>query len=277
MCGYFAWDEGGWLHRIGFVDIGGASVLHVVGGLAALAGAVIAGPRSGKYNRDGSSNLIPGHSVPMASVGVLLIFAGWLPYMLAASALHGGTSRVALNVVLCASAAAIVAVIVSHARYGKPDIMLTYSGLLGGLVAITAAGGLLSPIAAVVTGAIAGVIVPSATVAIDLIWKIDDPAGSIAAHALGGAWGILALAIFYPAQAWGEKLRFLGVELLGLIVMAIFALIASAALFLILKQTVGLRLHDDAEYDGTDLAEHDLNAYPDFQQTMIKSYHLREA
>src|SRR5439155_26500874 len=122
-----------------------------------------------------------------------------------------------------------------------------------------------------------GLIVPTATVMIDLVWKIDDPTGGVAVHALGGAWGIVALAIFYPAQTWSDKFRFIGVELLGLIVIALIAVVASGSLFLLLKHTVGLRLHEDAEYDGTDLAEHDLNAYPDFLQTMIKSHHLREA
>jgi Amt family ammonium transporter len=121
------------------------------------------------------------------------------------------------------------------------------------------------------------VIVPIATVQLDLVWKIDDPVGGVSIHVLGGAWGTIAAGIFVPAATYGEKFRDVGVQLLGLIVIAALALALSLAVFTILKKTVGLRLSEDAEWDGVDLFEHDLNAYPDFQQTMIKSYHLREA
>ena len=288
----WAWRYG-WLQRLGFVDVAGASVIHVAGGLCAAAAAVLVGARTGKYNRDGSSNFIPGHSAPMASVGVMLTFAGWAPYVLAATLLPYITpgalrltstfdptftaGRAALNVVLAAAAGTIVAAVVTRAKYGKPEIMLTYAGLLGALVAISAAGGAVSSVAAVVTGAVAGVLVPVATVRLDLVWKIDDPVGGLAIHVLGGAWGTLAAGIFIPAATYGEKLRDIGVQLLGLAVIAALALAPSLALFALLKKTVGLRLTEDAEWDGVDLAEHDLNAYPDFQQTMIKSYHLREA
>ena len=276
VAGRWAWH--GWLLDLGFIDIAGASVIHVAGGLCAAAGAVLVGPRSGKYNRDLSSNFIPGHSAPMASVGVMLMLAGWAPYVLAASALHATlTARAGINVLLAASAGTLVAVLFTKAKYGKPEIMLAYAGLLGALVAITAGGGAISSIAAVVIGAVAGVIVPWATVHLDLVRKIDDPAGGIAVQVVGGAWGLLAAAVFIPASTWTDKLRDLGVAVLGLLTIAALALTLSLAAFALLKKTVGLRLGEDAEYDGTDLAEHDLNAYPDFQQTMIKSYHLREA
>jgi Amt family ammonium transporter len=155
--------------------------------------------------------------------------------------------------------------------------MLTYGGLLGGLVAIAASSGAVHSISAVVIGAVAGVIVPTATVMLDLIWKIDDPAGGVAAHAIGGAWGTLAAGIFTPGIGLLDKLQHLGVQALGLLIFAAIAMGASFALFMALKRFTALRFSEDAEYDGADLAEHDLNAYPDFQQTMIKSYHLREA
>jgi Amt family ammonium transporter len=278
ICGHWVWDDAGWLRRMGFWDVGGASVLHVVGGIFAAAGAVIVGPRQGKYNTDRSANFIPGHSVPMASLGVMLMLAGWLPYLMAAGALHGGAGgSPPLKALIAASAGAIVAVLVSNARYGKPDIMLTYSGLLGALVSISAAGGAISGIGALAIGAVAGLVVPIMTVILDLIIKIDDPAGGIAVHAIGGAWGVIAIGLFIPAASAGEKLKLIGVQILGLIVIAIVAAAFAVGLYLLLKATVGLRLHEDAEYDGADLAEHDINAYPDFQQTMIKSYHLREA
>jgi Amt family ammonium transporter len=206
------------------------------------------------------------------------MLAAWAAYIAGASALHGGvTGRIGLNVFLAASAGAVVALLVSHARYGKPDLMLTYSGLLGGLVAICGGGGAVSTVAAVSTGAIAGFIVPSMTVVMDLRWKIDDPSGLVAVHVFAGAWGTLAVGLFAPSVTLGERIKQLGIQALGMFLIATIAAAFSAVLFIALRAMVGLRLSDDAEYDGTDLAEHDLNAYPDFQQTMIKSYHMREA
>ncbi|MEA2709473.1 MAG: ammonium transporter, Amt family, partial [Phycisphaerales bacterium] len=136
----WAWNDG-FLQRNGFIDVAGASVIHVTGGLFAAAGAVVVGARSGKYNRDLSSNFIPGHSAPMASVGVMLMLAGWVPYVLAASAANGSVvGRAAINVILAAAAGTVVAALVTRAKYGKPEIMLTYSGLLGALVAVSASG-----------------------------------------------------------------------------------------------------------------------------------------
>jgi len=110
-----------------------------------------------------------------------------------------------------------------------------------------------------------------------LVWKIDDPAGGVAIHLIGGAWGVIAVGFFAPSRGWGDWARQVGVQALGLVVLAAIAFVAAIALFIALRKTIGLRLKEEAEYDGADLAEHDLNAYPDFQQTMIKSYHLREA
>jgi len=289
LAGRWAWN-GGWLQRMGFIDYAGASVIHVAGGMCAAAGAVLVGARTGKYNRDRSSNFIPGHSAPMASVGVMLMLAGWVPYVLAAMLVPDVRmqasqmmpepsllSHAAINVLLAAAAGTVVAVIVTHAKYGKPEIMLAYAGLLGALVAVSAVGGAVSTLAAVVIGAVSGALVPIATVQLDLVWKIDDPVGAVAIHVLGGAWGTIAAGIFVPAATYGEKIRDVGVQFLGLVVIAALSLGLSLATFAILKKTVGLRLSEDAEWDGVDLAEHDLNAYPDFQQTMIKSYHLREA
>ena len=272
----WAWD--GWLRRLGFIDHGGSAAIHLTGGLCAAVAAVLIGPRTGKYNRDGSSNFIPGHSAPMASVGVTLMLAGWTPYLLAASALNATLApRAGMNALLAAAAGTLVAVVFTRAKYGKPEIMLAYAGLMGALVAVSAGGGAVSTVGAVVTGAVAGAIVPLATVQLDLVWKIDDPVGAIAVHALGGAWGTLAAGVFVPAGTIAGKFRDVGVQLLGLAVIGALTLALSLAVFAILKRVTTVRLSEGDEWDGVDLAEHDLNAYPDFQQTMIKSYHLREA
>jgi Amt family ammonium transporter len=278
IAGQWAWN-GGWLQKqLGFYDAAGASVLHVTGGLAAAVAAVLIGPRTGKYNTDRSSNFIPGHSIPMLSVGAILVLAGWVPYLFAATSLTGGlTQQTAINVLLSGSAGTLTAIILSNARYGKPDVMLTYSGLLGGLVAITGCAGACNTISAVAIGTVAGVVVPTATVLIDLVYKIDDPAGGVAVHAVGGAWGTLAVGLFTPSAGVLDLLRQLGVQIVGLLVIATLAIGFSVMLLAFMRLSIRLRLTEDQEYDGTDLVEHDINAYPDFQQTMIKSYHLREA
>src|SRR6185312_2716041 len=246
--GHWAW--GGWLRQRGFVDIGGASVLHVVGGISALVGAIAVGARTGKYNRDGSTNFIPGHNMQAASVGVLLIAAAWVPYIAGASMLHGGLSaRLGLNVILAASAGAVVALAIGRARFGKADVTFTFAGLLGGLVAMTAGAGAVSTLAAVCTGAIAGFLVPTVMVAIEMRWKIDDPSGLAAIQLVGGAWGTLAVGLFSASARWNERLNGLGIQLLGLAAIALVAAAFAFPLFALLRSTVALRLDEDAEYE----------------------------
>ena len=272
---HWAWT--GWLHRLGYLDAAGAGVIHLAAGAAALAVAILIGPRTGKYNRDGSSNMIPGHSLPLASVGVLIMLVAWLPYVVAASAAHGGVGgRTAMNVVLAAAAGGLAALVASMVRYGKPDVLLIYSGLLGALVAVTGGANMMPTGGAVALGATAGLLVPYALVQIDLRFKVDDPTGAVAVHGVGGFLGTLAAGLFVFGSA-GEALRQVGIQVLGAAAIAALALLPTAALLLVLKATIGIRSREADEFDGLDLAEHDLNAYPDFQQTTIKSYHLREA
>ncbi len=174
-----------WLVSRGFVDEAGAIFIHVSAGLFAAVAAIAIGPRLGKYNRDGSTNVILGHNLPLASGGILLIFAMWIPYV-AGFASDGNVA--ALNAVLAAAAAVVAAAIYCVARYGRSDVFLVFAGLLGGLVAITAGADLLTSSQAVAIGAVAGIIVPYAVVKLDMFWKIDDPAGGIAIHCIGGIW-----------------------------------------------------------------------------------------
>jgi Amt family ammonium transporter len=222
--------------------------------------------------------MIPGHSVPLAGVGAMLILVGWVPYVagFAAQSIHGA-GHAAANVLLAAAAAGLAALLVARVRYGKPDVLLALLGLLGGLVSITAGAETVSTPGAVLTGAVAGLIVPTAAIVLDLFARIDDPAGTVAVHGVGGAWGVLAAGLFTPPGTAGNWLRLVGVQLLGLVAVAAWSGAISAGVWLALKATVGLRASEADEYDGLDLAEHDIGAYPDFQQTMIKSYHLREA
>lgn len=272
----WVWTHG-WLRKLGYHDLAGAGMIHLTGAVCAAVAAVLVGPRMGKYNRDGSSNAIPGHSVPLASVGMLIVLVGWLPYVLGFEGTLRATGMAGMNVLLAGAAGCVAAVAVSQMRYAKPDIHLALAGLLGGLVAISAAADTGWGIAAVIIGAVAGVIVPVAMVLLDLVWKVDDPTGAIAIHGVGAVWGILAAGLFTPVASIGAKFKLLGVQVLGLVVMAALAALVSGGVLWVMKRVVGLRSKEADEFDGLDLAEHDIGAYPDFQQTMIKSYHLREA
>jgi Amt family ammonium transporter len=261
-----------WLAHIGFIDEAGATYIHFSAGIAAAVIAVMLGPRLGKYNRDGSTNAVPGHNLPLATAGILLIFIMWIPYV-AGFAEYG--VRAALNSALAGSAGLLAASIYCKIFYGRQDVFLVYAGMLGGLVSITAGADCLIPISAVAAGAIAGVIVPYVVVRLDLIWKIDDPAGGIAIHGVGGFWAAIAIALFAPGTLSQRVGRLCG-EALALVIVAALTLAGAALIFLLIRATVGIRIREADEFDGLDLAEFDLNAYPDFQQTTIKSYHLRE-
>jgi Amt family ammonium transporter len=271
------WTRRGWLGpaHLGFVDAAGAAAIHLVPAICAATAAVFVGPRDGKYNHDGSSNMIPGHSVLMIMVSVMLTLIGWTPYLL--SLTSGATGELVLaNVVVAAAAGGLVSLIVAYVRFGKADALLTCSAVLGALVAITAAGDSVRTPVAFIIGLVAGIIVPSMTVIIDLRWKIDDPGGVVAVHGVGAIWALVAAALFWPGSAV-DRFKLLAVQSLGIGVIAITSVALACAVLLILKATTGLRAKEADEYDGLDLAEHDINAHPDFQQTMIKSYHLREA
>ena len=182
----------------------------------------------------------------------------------------------AMSALLAAAAGGLAGLLYARIRYGKPEVFLTYSGLLGALVAVSAGAGVVSVPSAVFIGAVAGLIVPLSIIAIDLFWRIDDPSGGIAIHGVGGLWGTLAVALFIPGS-FVAKMKLLGIQALGAVSISALVLIICLGLFAILKASHRLRSLEADEFDGLDLAEHDINAYPDFQQTMIKSYHLREA
>jgi Amt family ammonium transporter len=265
---------GGWLNRMGFTDHAGAAWLHLPGALAAAVGAIFVTPRTGKFNRDGSSTAIPGHSIPLAGIGIFLLLVGFFCFVPIADAAHFAAA--AMNLLLAAAAGGIASVMLGQFRYYKPDIHLTFAGIVGAMVAISAGAGSVPGIAAVLIGAVAGVIVPLAILAIDIYCRIDDPSGNIAVHGLGAIWGLVAAPLLARGLTAGERLKGLGVQLLGIASIALLTIALSAALWLCLKRCTKIRASEADEFDGLDLAEHDIGAYPDFQQNTIKSYHLRE-
>jgi Amt family ammonium transporter len=276
------WATSGWLARLGFVDPAGASWVHLTGGVCAAVAAWAIGPRQGKYNRDGSVSMMPGHSLPLARIGAMLMLAGWLPYVGAMVAISTGAGPAAnadmacLNVLVAAAAAGLTGLLYSQVRYGKPDVGHTLMGMLGGLVAISAAAGVVASYWAVLIGAVAGCLVPLASIWIDRYARVDDPVGAVAIHGVGGLWGTLAAGIF-AAGSLADHARHVGVQLLGTLAIAALSAAGSLALFLTLRSMVQLRVSELDEFDGLDLAQHDIAAYPDFQQNTIRSYHMREA
>lgn len=261
--GAWAWgglfNGSGWLEGLGFIDFAGSTVVHSVGGWAALAGALVIGPRTGKYDAAGTPRTIPGHSLPLAALGVFILWLGWFGFN--AGSTTAGTTDIALiamNTFLAAGAGAAGAMAITWIRSGVPDASMTLNGVLGGLVGITAGCATLTPGYAILTGLIAGGVVVYASLAIDRF--ADDPVGAIAVHGVCGAWGTLAAGLFAPEFSLGQ----LGVQALGIAAAFLWTFPVSYAVFSLVNATVGLRLDDEVERVGLDRHEHDVEAYPEF-------------
>ncbi|QXD15041.1 ammonium transporter [Rhodocaloribacter litoris] len=266
--GSWAWgglfNGGGWLEGLGFIDFAGSTVVHSVGGWAALAGALVVGPRVGKYDENGNPRHIPGHSLPLAALGVFILWFGWFGFN-AGSTTEGSTdiALIAMNTFLAAGAGATAAMLVSWIRGGKPDAPMTLNGVLGGLVGITAGCANLTPGFALLTGAIAGVVVVYATLFLDRY--VDDPVGAVAVHGVCGAWGTLAAGMFDSAGLFNPSV--IGVQLVGIAAAFLWTFPVSYLLFTLIKKTIGLRVNGHLEHLGLDLHEHDNQAYPEFVPT----------
>ncbi|HYE18785.1 MAG TPA: hypothetical protein VEA69_10095 [Tepidisphaeraceae bacterium] len=291
-----AWTTAtGFLGDMGIPDALGAISFHWAGAVAAAVGAIFVGARTGKFNRDGSSTAIPGHSVPLAGAGLFLLVVGFVLFGVragghtqlslhtpndafrpAAAIVDLGGLAAAKSLLLAAAAGGLAAVIFSQLRYYKPDLQLTAAGVLGALVAASAGGGALSSVGAVVTGALAGVLVPLAILVLDVRFRIDDPSGGIAVHGIGAALGALTAPLLAQSGTVADRAKSLGAAALGLVLIGALAAGVSVLLWTLLRRTTPVRVKEHDEFDGLDLAEHDVGAYPDFQQNTIKSYHLRE-
>jgi Amt family ammonium transporter len=261
--GSWAWgglfNGSGWLESLGFIDFAGSTVVHSVGGWAALAGALAVGPRIGKYADDGTPRAIPGHSLPLAALGVFILWLGWFGFN-AGSTTAGTTdiALIALNTFLAAGAGAAGAMVTTWVRSGVPDASMTLNGVLGGLVGITAGCATLTPAFSILTGLMAGAIVVYASLAIDRI--ADDPVGAVAVHGVCGAWGTLAAGLFAPTFSLAQ----VGVQLVGIAAAFAWTFPVSYAVFMLADAAVGLRLDDEIERVGLDRHEHDVEAYPEF-------------
>ena len=274
VVGHWVWG-GGWLSDLGFHDFAGSTVVHAVGGMSALVGAWLLGARIGRFNADGSSNVILGHSMPLATLGVLVLWFGWFGFN-AGSTLGMGepdvVARVAMNTALAPSMGAIVAMIFAWTRYGKPDLTLALNGALAGLVAITAPCAFVTSGAAIWIGAAGGLLVVYGIELLDRI-HIDDPVGAFPVHGLVGIWGTLAVGIFgqealgSPANGlfYGGGFGQLGIQTLGVMACLSFTAVVMWVVFKAIDAVVGLRVERETELRGLDIDEHGLEAYSGFQ------------
>ena len=255
--GSWKWG-GGWLDQMGFVDFAGSSIVHAVGGFAALGAVLAIGPRLGRY-AGGRVNAMPGHNMTLAGLGVFLLWIGWFGFNPGSQLVFNDVENITavanifVNTNLAASAGAIAAMFTSWALFKKPDFSMTINGILAGLVGITAGPDVIAGISAVLVGAIAGVIVVFSVLMFDRL-KVDDPVGAISVHGVCGIWGTVAVGIFGGAN--------LGTQLFGTLAYAGAALVAGYVVFMILKFTVGLRVSADEEVTGLDIAEHGIEGYP---------------
>ena len=268
--GGWAWgglfNGGGWLEKLGFIDFAGSTVVHSVGGWSALAGAIVLGPRMGKYTKDGRVKPILGHNMPLAALGVFILWLGWFGFNPGSTtAANKDIAMIFVNTNLAAAAGCILAMLASWLKFGKPEIGMSLNGALAGLVAITSPCATVTPGSAIIIGAVAGVLVMFSVLFFDKI-RVDDPVGAISVHGVCGAWGTLSAGIF---AIDGLSLSVIGVQLLGIVACFLWVFPTTFIMFKLIAKTIGLRVSPEEELEGLDLAEHAGNAYPDFE---VSSY-----
>ncbi|MFI5295253.1 MAG: ammonium transporter [Thermodesulfovibrionales bacterium] len=285
---------GGWLSQLGknfglghgVLDFAGSSVVHMVGGVSALTGAIVLGPRMGKYRANGTPVAIPGHHIPMAIIGCLILFFGWFGFN-SGPALAAGNLRIgviAVNTMLASAAASFSAMLYMWIKYGKPDLSMCANGLLAGLVAITAPCAFVSTVGAVIIGLVAGVLCCASVFFVERTLKVDDPVGAVSVHGTCGAWGLIGLGLFADGT-YGDGLNnvpgtvkglFYGgasqfaAEVIGVVVNFVFVFIVMYAFFTLLNKIIPLRVSEETEFEGLDQNEVAVTAYPDFSVTKAR-------
>jgi len=270
--GSWAWggllDGGGWLEKLGFLDFAGSTVVHSIGGWLALAGAIVLGPRIGKYGPDGKPKAILGHNIPLAALGVFILWFGWFGFNPGSTTSGDGSiGYIAVTTNLSAAAGAIVAMIVSWIIMKKPDASMALNGALAGLVSITAPCDGVTPTGAILIGIVSGALVVFAVLFIDRVLKVDDPVGAVSVHGVCGAWGTLAAGLFNMESGlfYGGGFKQLGVQILGAGAAFVWAFGLGLILFYAISKTIGLRVTHEEEMKGLDIGEHGMEAYSGFQ------------
>jgi Amt family ammonium transporter len=281
---HWVWSGAGWLNTYsgstegnwGFTDFAGSTVVHSVGGWAALMGAIILGPRLGKYGPDGKPRVIAGHNMSLAALGTFILWLGWFGFnpgsqlAIASQANADAVAMVAVTTNLAAAAGGFTAMLTSWFRYGKPDLGQTLNGVLGGLVAITAGCAYVDPTAAIIIGLVAGPLVVFSAEWMDAR-KIDDPVGAVPVHLVNGIWGTLAVGLFATVAGntgtvglfAGGGFTLLIAQIVGIVSIGLWTAVLAGAMFFALKATIGLRVSKEEEEAGLDIGEHGAVAYPD--------------
>lgn len=269
---HWIWSDQGWISALGKQDFAGSTVVHLSGAVAALAGTIVLGPRLGKYDDEGRPVTIPGHNMPLAVLGVLILWLGWQGFNPGSTlAAVPEIADIALTTNLAAAAGIIGAMIVCYLHRRNVDVGMAANGAIAALVGITATCAFVAPWASVVIGFIAGAVMYGTMVLMDNI-GIDDPIGAIAAHGMGGVWGTLSAGLFAtpalaaanggrPGLFYGGGLTQLGVQALSVTAVAVFVFVASFAVFALLKATIGIRVKADHEMNGLDISEHGVYGY----------------
>lgn len=261
------WHGSGWLEGMGFLDFAGSTVVHSIGGWAALAGAIVLGARIGKFSKEGKAQPIPGHNIPMAALGVFILWLGWFGFNAGSTTAVGGgvggMAYIAVTTNLAAAAGAVAAMITSWILFKKPDPSFTVNGALAGLVGITAGCDAVAPGGAALIGLVAGALVVLSVLMFDRV-RIDDPVGAVSVHGVCGAWGTLAVGLFAMEGGlfYGGGIAQLITQAIGVSAAFAWAFPVSLGIFLAIKYTVGLRVSEEEELEGLDINEHGMLAYP---------------
>jgi len=259
--GSWSWG-GGFLSEAGFSDFAGSGIVHMCGAAAALAGVVFLGARKGKYGPNGQTNAIPGANLPLATLGTFILWMGWFGFnggselMVSNIDEANATAQVFVNTNAAASGGLIAALLVARVLFGKADLTMALNGALAGLVAITADPLSPGPLVATLIGAVGGVLVVFSILALDKV-KIDDPVGAISVHGVVGLWGVMAVPLTNSDASFGAQIY-------GAVVIFAWTFIASSVVWLIIKAIMGLRVTEEEEYEGVDLSECGMEAYPEF-------------
>ena len=279
VSGHWAWNglyglSAGWIENLGFIDFAGSTVVHSVGGWIGLAGAMILGPRIGKYGAGGRARAIPGHNLPLAALGVFILWFAWFGFNCGSTTTADGTiGFIAANTGLAACAGYLGALATIWLRIGSPDPSMSFNGVLAGLVGITAGCFDVSPFGAVVIGFLSGVLVVFSVMFIDQVLKIDDPVGAVSVHGVCGAFGTLMVAFFaapgYGSDAvgllYGGGFSLFAPQLIGIVAIGAWAFGGGLVVFSVVKAMCGVRVSEETEIKGLDVAEHGAEAYTEFQ------------
>jgi Amt family ammonium transporter len=277
---------GGWLSQLGFVDFAGSCAIHMVGGISALIGAMVLGPRIGKYGKNGKVNAIPGHSLTLGALGVFVLWFGWYGFNGAAADNIDHLGQIFLTTTVSPALATVTTMIFTWIKNGKPDVSMSLNGSLAGLVAVTAPCADVDALGSAIIGIVAGILVVVVVEVLDIKLKIDDPVGAVAVHGANGIWGTLAVGLFATGNGqdgitglfYGGGFSQLGIQVLGVLSVGAWAVVTVTILFLVLKVTIGVRCTKEEEMKGLDITEHGLiSAYADFAPLGVSMASLDES